>query len=127
MPISDSLQILVIEDEILVGMLVKDIITSLGHGVLGPLVHYEEALAAATQANVDFAVLDVDLDGKEIYPIADMLTHRQIPFVFCSGHGPMSIRASHRHIPMLQKPFYARQFKAMLAKVGVAAASHISQ
>ena len=61
------------------------------------------------------AILDVNLDGQEIYPVADILTERGLPFVFVTGYGERSLPEPYRGRPALQKPFQAEQLKTTLA------------
>jgi hypothetical protein len=60
------------------------------------------------------AILDVNLDGQQIYPVADILTKRGVPFVFVTGYGEGSLPEPYRSRPALQKPFQAEQLKAAL-------------
>ena len=61
------------------------------------------------------AILDVNLDGQEIYPVADILAKRGLPFVFVTGYGERSLPEPYRGRPALQKPFQAEQLKTTLA------------
>ena len=60
-------------------------------------------------------VVDVNLDGQEIYPVADILAERGLPFVFVTGYGERSLPEPYRGRPALQKPFQAEQLKNTLA------------
>ena len=68
-------------------------------------------------ASGDFnaASLDVTLDGQEIFPVADILAGRSLPFVFVTGYGERSLPDRYRDRPALQKPFQAEQLSATLA------------
>ena len=100
-----GLRVLVVEDEALVAMLVEDMLTDLGCTVVGPLADLDEALAVVGDADIDCAVLDVNLAGKPIFPVADALKARGVPFAFASGYGEAGVREDHRNAPVLQKPF----------------------
>ncbi|MBN9320332.1 MAG: response regulator [Caulobacterales bacterium] len=100
-----GLRVLVVEDEALVAMLVEDMLTDLGCTVVGPLADLDEALAIVGDAEIDCAVLDVNLGGKPIFPVADALKARGVPFAFASGYGEAGVREDHRSAPVLQKPF----------------------
>ena len=66
-----SLKVLVVEDEALVSMLVEDMLTDLGCAIVGPAAEIEEALRLAGSADIDAALLDVNLGGRPIFPVAD--------------------------------------------------------
>ena len=97
-------RVLVVEDEALVAMVMRDMLTELGFAVIGPYSRPNEAKAAARDEHFDAAVLDINLDGQMVYSIADLLTARRIPFVFVTGYGAESIDAQYAHVPVLQKP-----------------------
>ena len=101
----DGLKILVVEDEMLVSMLVEDMLGDLGCAVVGPAASLEEALALAGEAQIDIALLDVNLAGKAIYPVADVLKARGVPYIFASGYGDSNSDGPHQGAPALQKPF----------------------
>ncbi len=101
----EGLKILVVEDEMLVSMLVEDMLTDLGCSVVGPAASLDEALVLAGDSEIDIALLDVNLAGKAIYPVADVLKARGVPFVFASGYGEPNADGPHKAAPTLQKPF----------------------
>ncbi|MGQ4273569.1 response regulator [Terrihabitans sp. B22-R8] len=98
-------RILVVEDEMLVSMLVTDILEDFGCTVIGPATRLAAAVEAAEQGNFDAALLDVNLAGARVFPVADLLAKRGIPFIFVSGYGDMDIDAPHEGRPVVQKPF----------------------
>jgi DNA-binding response OmpR family regulator len=98
-------RILVVEDEMLVSMLVEDMLGDLGCVVIGPAASLEEALELARDAEIDIALLDVNLAGKAIYPVADVLKARGVPYIFASGYGDSNTEGPHQGAPSLQKPF----------------------
>jgi CheY-like chemotaxis protein len=98
-------RILVVEDEMLVSMLVTDILEDYGCIVLGPATRLQAALDAAARDTFDAALLDVNLAGSRVFPVADLLATRGIPFVFVSGYGDTDIDAPHEGRPVVQKPF----------------------
>ena len=97
-------RVLLVEDEALVAMVMRDMLVELGFCVVGPYNRSIEAEAAARDEKVDAAVLDINLDGEMAYSVADMLTARGIPFVFVTGYGAESIEPRFAHVPVLQKP-----------------------
>jgi CheY-like chemotaxis protein len=108
-------RILVVEDEYLIRMLLEDMLTDLGYEIAGAVGTIAEASEIAEKAEFDLAILDVNLDGKEIYPVADILAARGLPFVFVSGYGEGSLAEPYRGRPALQKPFQAEQLETTLA------------
>ena len=101
----NGLKVLVVEDEMLVSMLVEDMLSDLGCTVVGPAAELEEAMSLAQSADIDLALLDVNLGGKPIFPVADALKARGVPFAFASGYGEAGLTEDHRGAAVLQKPF----------------------
>ena len=97
-------RVMIVEDEALVAMVVTESLTTLGCRVVGPFSRCSEAMAAIEADEVDAAILDVNLDGEMVYPLADMLTVRGVPFIFVTGYGAESIDSRFAHIPVIQKP-----------------------
>ncbi len=109
-------RVLVVEDEYLIRMLLEDMLDELGYGVLAAVGTISEASQIATSGEFNAAILDVNLDGQEIYPVADILAKRGLPFVFVTGYGERSLPEPYRGRPTLQKPFQAEQLKRTLAE-----------
>jgi CheY-like chemotaxis protein len=93
------------EDEMLVSMLVEDVITGLGCEIVGPAASRAQALKLASAEEVDAALLDVNLGGEPVYPVADVLKERGIPFAFITGYGNAGIAPRFAGVPTLSKPF----------------------
>lgn len=100
-----GLKVLVVEDEMLVSMLVEDMLSDLGCMVVGPAAEIDEAMNLVKSADIDMALLDVNLAGKPIFPVADALKERGVPFAFASGYGEAGLSEEHRGAAVLQKPF----------------------
>ena len=77
-----KLRVLVVEDESLVAMMVEDVLIDLGHEIAGVAGRLSEALRLATDLEIDFAVLDLNLNGERTDPVAAALRSRGVPFVF---------------------------------------------
>lgn len=101
----NGLRVLVVEDEMLVSMLVEDMLADFGCSVVGPAPDFDEAMALANTADIDAALLDVNLAGRPIFPVADALKARGVPFAFASGYGQAGLEEAHRGATVLQKPF----------------------
>ena len=108
-------RILVVEDEYLIRMLLEDMLADLGHTVAAAVSTIAEAKELATNGEFDCAVLDVNLDGQQIFPVADILMKRGLPFVFVTGYGENSLPEAYRGRPALQKPFQAERLEQTLA------------
>ncbi len=107
-------RILVVEDELMIRMLLEDMLGELGYTVAAEAARIEEALEAAKNADFDIAILDVNLNGKPISPVADALVARGMPFVFATGYGERGLPEPYRDRPTLKKPFQMDGLKQML-------------
>ena len=110
-----GLRVLVVEDEVLVAMLLEDMLADFGCSVIGPAPTIAEALPLATDAVIDVAVLDLNLGGEPVYPVADVLKTRGVPYVFASGYGAATLADAHRGAPMLQKPYRQADLERVLS------------
>lgn len=100
-----GLRVLVVEDEMMVSMLIEDMLTDLGCKVVGPASRLDEAIELAKTSELDCAVLDVNLGGQPIFPLADLLREHGRPFAFATGYGDAGLRDVDKGTPVLQKPF----------------------
>ncbi|MBO3761990.1 response regulator [Ciceribacter sp. L1K23] len=98
-------RVLIVEDEMLVAMLIEDVVVDLGHTVVGPAMRLETALDIVEAQDVDFAILDINLAGKQSFPVADRLRERGIPFMFASGYGKAGLIEPYLDAMVVQKPF----------------------
>ena len=110
-------RVLVVEDEMMVAMYVEDLLTELGYEVVAVATGFDQALTMAREAEVDFAVLDINLNGHLSFPIADALRERGIPFLFASGYGSRGLNDNHRHAVRIQKPFRSRELAAAISRI----------
>ncbi|MEA2903646.1 MAG: hypothetical protein QOI12_1033 [Alphaproteobacteria bacterium] len=101
-------RLLLVEDEVTVGMMMKDMLTDLGFDVIGPFGRLPDAVAAAHREDFHAAVLDVNLNGETVYPVAEVVSARGVPFVFVTGYGAEAVDSRFAHIPVLQKPIESR-------------------
>ncbi|HYZ41376.1 MAG TPA: response regulator [Stellaceae bacterium] len=111
----EGMKILVVEDEFLVAMLLQDMLESAGCTVSGPIAHVAEALDAVDHETYDAAVLDVNLGGERIDPVAHALSDRNIPFVFVTGYGVAALPEAYAERPRLRKPFRMAELLGTLA------------
>ena len=108
------LRVLIVEDEMLVAMNIEDMLLELGHEVAGLAGRLAPGLALVGEASFDVAMLDVNLAGEQSFPIADLLAEKGIPYLFATGYGAKGVVEAHRHAPILQKPFRARDLELAL-------------
>jgi CheY-like chemotaxis protein len=108
-----GLRVLLAEDELHVQMLIEDFLVELGCEVQA-VSTFDAALLAAREADVDVAVLDVNLGGQQSFPAAEALAERHIPFVFSTGYGSQISQAAWKDRPWLQKPFVIAQLAQAL-------------
>jgi DNA-binding response OmpR family regulator len=101
-----GLRIMVVEDELLIFMLIEDVLADAGCKVIGPFTTLDDATVAARRETFDAALLDVNLRGAKVYPVAEILDERSIPFVLLSGYGSEAIPAD-RDWCACSKPFNA--------------------
>jgi two-component SAPR family response regulator len=111
-----GLRVLVVEDENLVALLLENLLAELGHIVIGPVARLKKALDLIQGEEIDLAILDVNINGEETYPIADLLAARDMPFFFSTGYGKRSLRAPHQDRPILQKPFQRHDLEKLFAE-----------
>jgi len=105
-------RILVVEDEPMIRMLLEDMLDELGYTVAAEAARIDEALEATKNADFDLAILDANLNGQPVSPVADALVARGTPFVFATGYGELP--EPYRDRPTLMKPFQMDGLKQML-------------
>jgi CheY-like chemotaxis protein len=108
--------ILVVEDEPLVAMNLCKSLGELGFSVVGPFSTLAKAAAAAVEMEFDAALLDVNLRGETVYPVADILASRNIPFAFITGYGTSALTSKYANAPVLQKPVDQQALQNLLVQ-----------
>lgn len=108
------LNVLVVEDEMVIAFFIEDCLKALGHRVAGPVSRVSKALRLVETDSVDLALLDINVAGEEVYPVANELKLRAIPYVFLSGYGRRGLRAEWVDSPVLAKPFAAAALEATI-------------
>lgn len=108
-------RILVVEDEYLLADDLKETLTTSGAEVIGPLPSIEEALTTIQRdLSIDAAILDVNLRGEMIFPVADELRARGVPFTFVTGYNEWALPERFAQTPRLEKPVKGRQVHTAL-------------
>ncbi|MFL9825919.1 response regulator [Rhodoplanes sp. SY1] len=113
---ADSKNILVVEDEIMIRMLLEDMLGDLGYTVAGAVGRIDDAIKLARTGDFDMAILDVNLAGQTVSPVAEILEERGLPFVFATGYGERGLPEKFMNRPTLQKPFQQDNLSKILSQ-----------
>jgi CheY-like chemotaxis protein len=111
-------RLLLVEDEALTGMMMCDMLTELGFDVIGPFGRVADAMAAVGREDLQAAILDVNLDGEMVYPVADAVLALGVPFVFVTGYSAEGIDSRFAQIPVLQKPIERQMLQSVFVDGG---------
>ena len=106
-------KVLVVEDDVMIRVVLADMLCELGYTVAAEAASIDEALEATRKTDFDFAILDADLKGRSVSPVADALVARDKRFVFITGYGDHGLSA-YRNRPTLRKPFQIDTLKRAL-------------
>ena len=109
--------VLIVEDDALLGMAIGLCVEDAGYEVAGLARTVDAALETLRHETVDAALLDVNLEGELVFPVANALAERGVPFVFVTAHPPLEIPERHRHRPIVPKPYYDAAICAALQSV----------
>jgi CheY-like chemotaxis protein len=112
--IPSGLRILVVEDEMMLAMMLADLLKAYG---CTPIMaaRVERALQLVAMTAFDVALLDVNVAGEAVYPVAQELDRRRIPFVFVTGYTDQGLDENYRNRPALTKPFSPAALRQALA------------
>ncbi len=108
-------RVMIVEDELLVALLIEDVLSDLGCTTVGPFGSVAQAMSAVDSESLDLAVLDVNLGGEMVYPVAESLERRRIPFLFVSGYGEDALLDGHPGWKVCAKPFHGKDLARMAA------------
>ena len=113
-----GLTVLIVEDEFFIAHEIASALLASGVHVVGPVGSVEAALDLIEGGPaLDAAVLDVDLMGKKVFPVADTLADRLTPYVFATGYDPDVIPERHRRATRITKPATVEQIMSALIAV----------
>ena len=107
--------VFLVEDEVMIRMMVADMLDELGYSVAAEAGEINEAIRLAEITEFDIAILDVNVNGKVISPVADVIQARNRPFVFATGYGAQGLPEEFRDRPTLQKPFQMETLAQVLS------------
>ncbi len=110
-------RVLVVEDDYFIASDVRESLQDMGCDVVGPYPTIEEAAAAVEREALDAAVLDVNLSGDAVYPLARQLIGRRVPLLFVTGYSPDIISRKFDAVPRLTKPIMPRQLQKAVARL----------
>ena len=111
-----SRSVLIVEDEPLISMMLEDFLDSLGHAVAGTCDTLADALGRVEQGGFDVAIIDVNLNGQQVWPVADRLAAKGIPYVLATGGHIEPPPAAHADAPVLAKPYTLDAIEPVLAE-----------
>jgi PAS domain S-box-containing protein len=110
----DLKRVLLVEDQALVGMMMRGMVAECGYVVAGPFHSLSEAISAAGAQEFDGAILDVNLDGDLVYQLCDLLAQQSVPFIFVTGYDHETVDSRFGHVPVLQKPVARETLEALM-------------
>jgi DNA-binding response OmpR family regulator len=115
-------RILIVEDDYLIATLLAEMLETAGWHVVGPVGRLSEAVDVAAKEGFDAAVLDINLGGEAVYPVARVLDERHVPFMFLTGYGTDTLQRPFCERPRLGKPFKNEELIGTLARLVAPAA-----
>jgi DNA-binding response OmpR family regulator len=108
-------RLLLVEDELMVAMALEDALAEAGLVIVGPVARVNRAVALAQEQAVDVALLDINLAGERVFPVADVLAAKGVPFLFLTGYSKSSLPPEYSSRPVLSKPC---DMRVLLAEIG---------
>ncbi|TPL21093.1 response regulator [Mesorhizobium sp. B2-4-9] len=109
-----GLRVLVVEDEGAVALLIESMLEELGCHVTASVATLAKAQSAARSDAFDFALLDINLNGELVFPVAEILKGRQLPFIFSTGYGRVGVPESFKECEVLNKPYTIEELSTKL-------------
>ena len=110
----EGCSVFLVEDEVMIRMMVADMLEELGYSVAAEAGEIGEAVKLAQSTEFDLAILDVNVNGKVITPVAELIKARNRPFIFATGYGSSGLPEEYRDRPALQKPFQLETLAQMI-------------
>lgn len=108
-------RVLIVEDEMLIALMLQDMVAEAGLVVAAIANTLRAGVELAEREDVQLAILDINLNGEEAYPVAEILRARHIPFIFSTGYAGASVRPEYQGAPRLIKPYQQEMLTAAIA------------
>jgi len=116
----EPFRLLLVEDEALIALMLEDMVEGMGCAVTALAPRVALGVAMADTGQFDVAILDVNVAGENVEPVAERLAARGVPFIFATGYGEAGVPLRYRDRPVVAKPFRSEQLEAAIHKaVGV--------
>jgi CheY-like chemotaxis protein len=106
--------ILLVEDETLIRMMLVQMVEELGHRVVAEAASVDDGRSRAEIEDYDLAILDINLQGFNVQPVAQVILRRGLPFFFLTGYGLRGVPAELRGLPVLDKPCSPEELKSTI-------------
>ncbi|HET7410551.1 MAG TPA: response regulator [Paracoccaceae bacterium] len=110
----DGRRILIVEDEVIIGMMATDMLEDMGATVLGPAMNVAQGVSIAETEQADAALVDINLDGARSDPVVEVLARRGVPIVYTTGYGRAAAPGEAHTV--LEKPYTADALARALAR-----------
>ena len=110
-------RVLVAEDEFLVYLALEEELRANGFQVVGPFTNVSDVREAVDRGPIDFALLDINLAGEMVYPVADELIARNTPFIFLTGYASAAVPEAYRRFARIEKPYDPAKLMAALRQL----------
>ena len=112
----EPVRLLLVEDEALIALMLEDMVEGMGCAVTGLAPRVALGVAMAETGHFDMAILDVNVGGENVEPVAERLAARGVPFIFATGYGEAGVPLLYRDRPVVAKPFRSEQLQAAINK-----------
>ena len=112
----EPVRLLLVEDEALIALMLEDMVEGIGCAVTGLAPRVALGVAMAETGHFDAAILDVNVAGENVEPVADRLAAKGVPFIFATGYGEAGVPLRYRDRPVVSKPFRSDQLEAAIQK-----------
>ena len=112
----EPIRMLLVEDEALIALMLEDMVEGMGCAVTGMAPRVGLGVSMAESGEFDVAILDVNVAGENVEPVAERLAARGIPFIFATGYGEAGVPLRFRDRPVVAKPFRSDQLEAAIVK-----------
>jgi CheY-like chemotaxis protein len=112
----EPVRLLLVEDEALIALMLEDMVENMGCAVTGLAPRVALGVAMAETGHFDVAILDVNVAGENVEPVAERLAAKGVPFIFATGYGEAGVPLRYRDRPVVAKPFRSEQLEAAIQR-----------